>query len=76
MAYVVVRSLEHLNELQKGNPYSYGEFLHSANGEIFLVEEAGEIEEEIKTGLISYGINWENEIWTESGIQIPAVYTE
>jgi hypothetical protein len=76
MANVVVRSLEHLNELTRSNPYSLGEFLHSANGEIFLVEEAEELQEEIKTGQISYGINWENEIWTESGIQIPAVYTE
>jgi hypothetical protein len=73
--HATVKSLEHLSQLSK-HPYTLGEFLYNERGEIFLVEEAEELEEEISTGQISYGINWESEIWTESGIQIPAIYTE
>jgi hypothetical protein len=70
-----VKSLEHLNQLSR-NPYCLAEFLCDERGQIFLVEEAEELKEEINTGQISYGINWEDELWTESGVQIPAVYSE
>lgn len=73
--HTTVKSLEHLNQLSR-HPYRIGEFLFDEIGQVFLVEEAEELVEEINTGQISYGINWEGEIWTESGIQIPAVYTE
>jgi hypothetical protein len=73
--HVQVTSLEHLKELGK-NPYNYGEYLVTDSGEIFLVDEAEEIIDEIESGQVSYSINWESEIWTESGIQVPAVYTE
>jgi len=73
--HVQVKNLDHLKELSK-NPYSYGEYLATDSGEVFLVEEAEEIIDEIESGRVSYSINWESEIWTESGIQVPAVYTE
>lgn len=74
-AHTTVKSLDHLNELRK-NPYTMGEFLFNERGEVFLVEEADELLEEISSGQINYSINWESEIWSESGISIPAVYTE
>jgi hypothetical protein len=68
--------VQQLHMLERSNPYSIGSFVFTSSGEIFTVDEALDIWEDIKEEGLFYGVNWESELWSESGIQIPAVYCE
>lgn len=68
-------SVQHLKQLDL-NPYSLGSFVYNDAGEIFTVAEVLDIWEELQEDALYYSINWESELWSESGEQIPAVYVE
>jgi len=40
------------------------------------VDEVLDIWEELQDEELFYSVNWESELWSESGIQIPSVYAE
>lgn len=69
-------SVQQLHTLERSNPYLIGSFVITSSGEIFTVDEALDIWEDIKEEELFYSVNWESELWSESGIQIPAVYCE
>jgi hypothetical protein len=73
---VKIWSIQHLQMLERSNPYGYGSFVYNSSGEIFTTYEVIDIWEELQEGELFYGMNWESELWSESGERIPAVYVE
>ena len=73
---VKIWSIQHLQMLERSNPYGSGSFVYNSAGEIFTTNEVVDIWEELQEEELFYGMNWESELWSESGEQIPAVYVE
>lgn len=69
-------SVQQLQMLDLSNPYSIGSFVFNSLGEIYSVEEVFDIWEDLQDEELFYSVNWESELWSESGIQIPSVYAE
>jgi len=74
--YVKIWSVQHLQMLDSSNPYGFGSFVYNSSGEIFTTAEVIDIWEELQEDELFYGMNWESELWSESGERIPAVYVE
>ena len=73
---VKIWSVQQLQMLERSNPYAVGSFVYNSAGEIFTTNEVVDIWEELQEEELFYGMNWESELWSESGEQIPAVYVE
>ncbi len=73
---VKIWSIQQLKMLERSNPYAIGSFIYNSSGEIFTTNEVIDIWEELQEEELFYGMNWESELWSESGEQIPAVYVE
>lgn len=69
-------SVQQLQMLDRSNPYNVGSFVFNSSGEIYSVDEVLDIWEELQDEELFYSVNWESELWSESGIQIPSVYAE
>ena len=69
-------SVQQLQMLDRSNPYNIGSFVFNSSGEIYSVEEVLDIWEDLQDEELFYSVNWESELWSESGIQIPSVYAE
>jgi len=69
-------SVQQLQMLDRSNPYNIGSFVFNSSGEIYSVDEVLDIWEELQDEELFYSVNWESELWSESGIQIPSVYAE
>ena len=59
-----VWSIQHLQMLDRSNPYGYGSFVYNSSGEIFTIDEVIDIWEELQDEELFYGVNWENELWS------------
>lgn len=68
-------SIQHLKQLEM-HPYSLGSFVFNDSGEVFTIAETLDIWEELQEEALYYSINWEGELWSDSGEQIPAIYVE
>ncbi len=71
-----VWSVQQINFLERCNPYAIGSFIFNASGEVFTIAEALDIWEELQDEELFYSVNWESELYSESGEHIPAVYVE
>lgn len=69
-------SVQQLKMLDRSNPYNIGSFVFNSSGEIYSVDEVLDIWEDLQDEELFYSVNWESELWSESGIQIPSVYAE
>ena len=69
-------SVQQLQMLDRSNPYNIGSFVFNSSGEIYSVDEVLDIWEDLQEEELFYSVNWESELWSESGIQIPSVYAE
>lgn len=69
-------SVQQLKMLDRSNPYNIGSFVFNSSGQIYSVDEVLDIWEELQDEELFYSVNWESELWSESGIQIPSVYAE
>jgi hypothetical protein len=69
-------SVQQLQLLDRSNPYNIGSFVFNSSGEIYSVDEVLDIWEDLQEEELFYSVNWESELWSESGIQIPSVYAE
>jgi len=69
-------SVQQLQMLDLSNPYSIGSFVFNSSGEIYCINEVFDIWEDLQDEELFYSVNWEGELWSESGIQIPSVYAE
>jgi len=69
-------SVQQLQLLDRSNPYNIGSFVFNSSGEIYSVDEVLDIWEDLQDEELFYSVNWESELWSESGIQIPSVYAE
>ena len=69
-------SVQQLKMLDRSNPYNIGSFVFNSSGQIYSVDEVLDIWEELPDEELFYSVNWESELWSESGIQIPSVYAE
>jgi hypothetical protein len=69
-------SVQQLQMLDLSNPYSIGSFVFNSLGEIYSINEVFDIWEDLQDEELFYSVNWESELWSESGIQIPSVYAE
>lgn len=59
------------------NPYNIGSYIGTSESEFLSVEEVINNWEEHKNKRLYYFINWEdNNLYTESGQKIPAVYND
>ena len=78
MEAMTLNSANHLRMCERSNPYNIGSYVYDSNGEVYTIDEAIDLWQELtdEGQELFYGVNWEYEIWSSSGIQIPSVYAE
>ena len=74
IATAQIWSIQHLRQLDN-HVYRNGGYVFNESGEVFTVDEAIDILSEICEDRLYYAINWEGEIWSESGLLIESVYS-
>tara|TARA_R110000824_G_scaffold400262_1_gene607404 strand:+ start:665 stop:913 length:249 start_codon:yes stop_codon:yes gene_type:complete len=79
MDSIKLLSFDHLKEIVK-HVYSSAGFVVTPCGSVFLPHEVldldDEFQEDMNRGYLAYCINWEDQVLTESGEHVPAVYND